>query len=297
MAAGDTVEIIDSDVDRTNDSGKSFAAGLRKANPRLRISDTRSDPRTLKFSDTDPAYEEFVDDGEWKAAYRKSVQAVDLRGAAVMGLQRLYAADFVATISDPVAEARAVWDLYRVDEAMSSDVEVNLTSFMDPKTAAAFAFAEDAEYFYARGPGLTGTDDARRAAGVLVDDFVAKADDRLAGGSVAGVYRFSHDQEVAPFAARLGLPTNRQLASAGQLFSWSISDYDTARIVPLSANISWTSLAQLRGLGPAAGPAERGADHAWHRPAGPRGRRPGSTSGPRSSAASGPAEPQDSGLR
>lgn len=239
--AGDTVKIIDSDVDRTDDSGKSFAAGLQKAHPSLSIDDSGSDSRTLKFSETDPAYKKFLDDGkQWKAAYRKAVQAVDLSGASVIGLRRLYTPDFVATLSDPVAEARAVWDLYRVDEAMSSDVDVNLTSFMEPKTAAAFAFAEDAEYFYARGPGLTGTSDARRAANVLLRDFVAKANDRLSGGSVAGVYRFSHDQEVAPFAARLGLPTNRQLASANQVFSWSISNYDTARIVPLAANINWT---------------------------------------------------------
>ena len=247
--AGDSVQIIDSGVDRTDDSGKSFAAGLQRAHPSLTITDAGANPRLLKFSDTDRRYASFVEDGkEWKAAYRRAVRAVDLEAASVRGLERLYTSDFVSTISDPVAEARALWDLYRVDEAMSSDVEVDLKPFMETKTAAAFAFAEDAEYFYARGPGLTGTDDARRAATGLLNDFVTKADDRIAGGSVAGVYRFSHDQELAPFAARLGLPDNRQLASPDQVFSWSISNYDTARIVPLAGNISWTVWRNSAGL-------------------------------------------------
>ena len=239
--AGGSVEIVDSGVDRTDDSGKSFAAGLQRAHPGLTITDAGANTRLLKFSDTDRRYEDFVDDGkEWKAAYRKAVRTVDLEAASVRGLERLYTSDFVGTVSEPVAEARALWDLYRVDEAMSSDVEVDLKPFMEPKTAAAFAFAEDAEYFYARGPGITGTNDARRAASGLLTDFVTKADDRIAGGSLAGVYRFSHDQELAPFAARLGLPDNRQLASPDQVFSWSISNYDTSRIVPLAGNISWT---------------------------------------------------------
>ena len=285
--ANHSVAIVNSGVSRTDASGDNFAAGLQKKHPSLRIAPDTSNQRLLKFSDTDPAYEDFLDDGEaWQAAYRKAIQAVDIDGESVKGLELLYTPEFVASISEPRAEARSVWDLYRVDQAMSKDTTADLRPFMRRETAAAFAFAEDAEYFYARGPGITGTNDSYKAARVLRNDFVTKADQRLAGGSTAAVYRFSHDQEVAPFAALLGLPDQQP---AGQQEPDLQLVRQRLRHCPhraVGGQHQLDPVAQLRRQGAAAGPAERGADHARHASASrPAGRR-ATTSGPRPSAVS-----------
>lgn len=239
--SGDSVAVFNSGVRRTKESGDNFVTGLRSEATNLKVSAPQVDEKTLKYSDTDPAYARFLkQDKTWRAAYQKALDPINVEATSIQGLQRLYTPAFVAKISNPVAEAQSIWDLYRVAPGLGADVQVDMKPFMDPATAKAFDFEDDDEYFYSRGPGITGTDQSYRASGVLLQDFLRRADERLGGGSVAAVYRFSHDQEVAPFAALLDLPGNQQLPSADTVFSWSNSDYEVSQVASLASNISWT---------------------------------------------------------
>jgi len=235
------VRVVTSGRSRAQESAASFVAGLRSTRPGLAVAAPRSDPRLLHFDTTDPAYADFLRHGTtWRAALARSERTVDVEQTADDALRRLYRADFVDGLADPVAEVGALYDLVRVAPGMARDVDVDLAPFLTAETTAVLGFGEDARYFYSRGPGVTGDDRSHRAAEVLLEDFFARADERLAGGATAAVYRFAHAEEVAPLAALLELPGSQALGSSRDVYTWQTSSFRTAQVVPLSASISWT---------------------------------------------------------
>lgn len=239
----DEVAVETSGRTRAEQSARSYVAGLTADEPRLRVGEARTKKRLLYFDSTDPAYRAFLaDDPTWRRAYAEAVQGTDLEAASRDVLERLYTPEFVASIEDPQAEAESLYERYRSAPSLTDDLRepVDLRPFFPAAAAASFAFAEDARYFYSRGPGITGDDRSHEAAQVLVDDFLANADRRLAGGRTLAVLQFAHAEEVAPLAALLELPGSRQLGSAAQVYSWADSDFRTASVIPLSATLDWT---------------------------------------------------------
>ena len=75
---------------------------------------------------------------------------------------------------------------------------------------------------------------------MLVDDFLASAQQRIAGARTVAVLQFAHAEEVAPLAAFLGLTGDRRLGSAGEVYGWVGSSFRTAATVPLSSTIDGT---------------------------------------------------------
>jgi hypothetical protein len=248
--AGGTVDVVTSGRTRARQSADGFVTGLTGARPALDVETPRSDPRLLYFDSTDPAYRDFLaSDQRWRAAYATARRTVDLEGTATRVLERLYTPTFVASLADPVAEAENVYERYRSAPALVRDLPtpVDMTPFVPSDAAATFAFVEDARYFYSRGPGVAGDDRSYRAARVLLDDFFAAAERRLAGGRTVAVYRFAHAEELVPFAALLALSGSTPLGSAQQLYGWDTSEFRTARVAPMAGNVSWTVWREAAG--------------------------------------------------
>ena len=239
----DKVDVVTSGRTRAQQSAQSFVAGLGAVEPSVRIDPPRSDARLLHFDTTDAGYRAFLaDDQQWRRAYAAATRGSDLEGASRQVLEQLYTPSFVAALADPEAEAESLYEWYRAAPSLSADLAapVDMMPFFPASAAAAFAFTEDARYFYSRGPGVAGDDRSHRAAQVLVDDFLASAERRAAGGHTLAVLQFAHAEEITPLAALLELPGSRPLASAQQLYSWAGSDFRTASVAPLSATIDWT---------------------------------------------------------
>jgi hypothetical protein len=238
----DEVEVVTSGRTRTKQSAQSFVAGLTAVEPGLRVARARTDKRLLSFDTTDAGYRSFIAGRAWRGAYAQAMRGTDLEAASRQVLTRLYSPSFVASLRDPQEEAESLYERYRSAPSLSADLRtpVDLTPFFPSSAAAAFAFAEDARYFYSRGPGMAGDDRSHRAAQVLVDDFLDSAGRRLDGGHTLAVLQLAHAEEVAPLAALLELPGSRPLASAQEVYSWADSDFRTASVVPVSATIDWT---------------------------------------------------------
>lgn len=239
-ADGDRVRILTSGRTRAVDSARSFAQGLAGTAPDLTIDTPKSDPRLLHFDTTDRDYRTFLRAADtWRPRYQRATAPAELDVVARQVLQRLYRSDFVAALDDPVDQAESLWQMWRVAPALTGDVTEDLRPFLRADAAATFAFVEDARYFYSRGPGTVGDDRSYRAARVLLDDFFAAAQRRLAGGHEVAVYRFAHAEEITPFAALLELPNARPLSN-DDLYRWDTSTFRTAAVTPLAANVSWT---------------------------------------------------------
>jgi hypothetical protein len=240
---GARVEILDSGVARAEDSATNFSAGLGSVHPDIEIETPESNEKLLKFSGEDDKYEDFLEDGPWKAAYNEVRRLSKIKEAATETLEHLYTPEFVAGIGNKqLEEASAVFDVYRSGPAMSRDINVDTERHMPREAAEAFAYVEDGRYFYSRGPGLEGDDGSYRAAQILLDDFFSVIDDRLEGRGPhphAAVYRFAHAEELAPFAALIRIPGADKQGKPGVPYTHENSDFRISTVTPLSGNIGW----------------------------------------------------------
>jgi histidine phosphatase superfamily protein (branch 2) len=244
VAGGATrVDILDSGSGRAKESAQNFSAGLAAADPDLVPEPSESNEKMLHFDTEDHAYKHYLNGKDWTPGWYAVRQRAHIDEEAVATLKHLYKPDFVAGIDNPLYQANAVYDLYRSGPSMSRDVNVDTSRFMDQKAADAYAYVDDARYFYSRGPGVQGDDRSYRAASILLDDFFKVIDDRLKGRGPhphAAVYRFSHAEEIAPFAALLGLPGADEPAKPGQTYTHENNDFRISSVTPLSGNIEWT---------------------------------------------------------
>ena len=240
---GARVEILDSGVGRAEDSAKNFSIGLASVHPDIEIETPESNEELLKFSGENDKYEDFLEDGPWKAAYNQVRRLSNIRDAATETLEHLYTPEFVAGLgNNQLEEASGVFDVYRSGPAMSRDVNVDTERHMPKEAAAAFAYVEDGRYFYSRGPGLEGDNGSYQAAQILLDDFFSVIDDRLKGRGPhphAAVYRFAHAEELAPFAALIRIPGADEPGKPGETYTHENNDFRISTVTPLSGNIEW----------------------------------------------------------
>ena len=240
---GARVEILDSGRGRAEDSAKNFSIGLGSVHPDLEIEPPESNEELLKFSGENNKYEDFLEDGPWKAAYNQVRKLSNIREAATETLEHLYTPEFVAGLgNNQLEEANGVFDVYRSGPAMSRDINVDTERHMPREAAEAFAYVEDGRYFYSRGPGLEGDDGSYQAAQILLDDFFSVIDDRLEGRGPhphAAVYRFAHAEELAPFAALIKIPGADEQGKPGEPYTHENNDFRISAVTPLSGNIEW----------------------------------------------------------
>ena len=239
---GARVEILDSGVGRAEDSAKNFSAGLSSVHPDLEVEKPESNDELLKFSGEDDKYEDFLEDGPWKAAYNEVRRLSKIKEAATETLEHLYTPEFVAGIGNKLFYANGIFDVYRGGPAMSRDVDVDTRKLMPVKAAETFAYVDDGRYFYSRGPGLEGDDGSFQAAQILLDDFFTVIDDRLEGRGDhphAAVYRFAHAEEITPFASLLELPGADEQAKPDEVYTHENSEFRVSTVAPLSSNIEW----------------------------------------------------------
>jgi len=239
---GAKVDVIDSEMRRAVDSARNFSVGLRSTQPDLEIEPTESNEDMLLFHGEDDEYEDFLEDGPWRSAYNQARKMSGIDEAVIDTLEYLYEPDFVAGIDRKHFYAEGIFDVYRGGPAMSRDIDVDTTRLMPEKAAEVFAYVDDAKFFYARGPGIEGDDGSYQAARIVLDDFFDAIDDRLLGRGDhphAAVYRFAHAEEIAPFAALLGLPGADEPGKPGEIYTYENNDFRVSRIAQLSSNIEW----------------------------------------------------------
>ncbi|MFD5464601.1 histidine-type phosphatase [Kitasatospora sp. NPDC127059] len=156
---------------------------------------------------------------------------------------RLFQDDFIAAMSDEeqVSFARSLYQLYSAAPDLSVEAPgVDLTRFLTPRDAQWFAYLDDAEEFYQKGPAFSGRTITYGMAGVLLDDLLAQAGAKAAGTSDTGaVLRFTHAEEIEPLAALMGLPGSTEPAEPETPYSYANNPWRGADVAPMAANIQW----------------------------------------------------------
>lgn len=239
MRSGDSVDVVTSGVSRAIDSAKSFSTGVESTSS-LDMPDPRTDLPTMKFDARDPAFLSFKRYDRLTSEAIDSVDSADsVVSATRSALARLFTTDFVDGISNTLDVARDLHEILSIQPALADDGAPAMDEFMQDDDARALEVTFSARTFYRRGPGLEGRADSYQAAGILVDDFLERIDDRLGGGATAAVFRFGHLEQIVPFAAFLRLPGSDQQARPNEPYPAGDNPWQAAGIARLGSNIQW----------------------------------------------------------
>ncbi|PZQ54514.1 MAG: histidine-type phosphatase [Phenylobacterium zucineum] len=262
LAAQDArIEIVSSGEPRAAESGRHFAEGLVAADGALAplVDAPRVDRDQLYFhkAKANADYQAYADeDPQLKAAMRQVAELPRTRTVARHMLERFFTPAFVRRLA--AGELRFV-DRGDGDTVVASDVEAALAiynllliapgmdrpdarpdRFLTRADADWLAYLTDAEDFYEKGPGFAGRDVTYRMADVLLEDFFAQVEGRMAGTNPRGaVFRFAHAEEIIPLAARMRLPGSTRPAPAGELYTYANNPWRGAEVSPMAANVQW----------------------------------------------------------
>ncbi|GAQ58573.1 histidine-type phosphatase [Streptomyces acidiscabies] len=248
-ASGEKIDVVSSGQGRAIDSANTYAGELAAKDPALKplIGATRTDKDLLYFHKAagGKAYQEYLANDQRLASTLKSItDQPKTQQAATSVLRKLFKRDFVDGISDQVAAAEAVYNLYAIAPAMIQESPEGkgwgLERYISHSDAAWFGYLGDAEDFYEKGPGFSDSDITYKMANVLLDDFFNQVKAKKSGTSTLGAeLRFTHAEEIIPLAALMGLPESTKPATPGQSYTYKNNPWRGADVAPLGANIQW----------------------------------------------------------
>lgn len=145
--------------------------------------------------------------------------------------------------------ALALYALHCAAADMQAELPVDFTRYLLPAQADVFAYVNDAEDFYKKGPGITEQDGVTyRMAQTLKDDFMQEVD-AIAGGNLAhrATLRFAHAETIIPFAALLRIPGMAESLPMASLYTYENSAWRGAAVAPMAANVQWDVYRDARG--------------------------------------------------
>ncbi|GAA2803825.1 histidine-type phosphatase [Kitasatospora sp. CM 4170] len=247
-AEHEPIVVETSGVARTVASAEAFTRGLTAGDPALAgvIKAPVTDKNLLYFhkQPQNADYQAYLAGDPDLAAVLAGIDA-DPRTAeaAHRVVARLFHGDFVAALpaAAQVSFARSLHQLFAAAPDLSVEAPgVDLSRFLAPRDAQWFAYLDDAEEFYQKGPGFSGRTITYRMAGVLLDDLLAEARAKADGSSDKGaVLRFTHAEEIEPLAALMGLPRSTEPAEPGTPYTYRNNPWRGADVSPMGANIQW----------------------------------------------------------
>ncbi|MBJ9675555.1 histidine-type phosphatase [Burkholderia gladioli] len=150
--------------------------------------------------------------------------------------------DGKTTIKSAVDAANVLYNLLQVAPAMKSETGgVSMEKYIAAPQARYLAYLQDAADFYQKGPGVQEANPVTyRMATVLRDDFFAQVD-AVARGDLgnAAKLRFTHAEEIIPFASAMNLKNVFVPVPAAQTYSYDSNPWRGDQVSPMAANVQW----------------------------------------------------------
>ncbi|MFD9123822.1 histidine-type phosphatase [Kitasatospora sp. NPDC059571] len=252
------ITVETSGVARAVASANAFTAGLAAGDPALAglIRPPVTD-RDLLYFHKQPQNADYraylAGDPELAAVLAEIDGEPGTARAAGHVVARLFRPGFAAAMAGPdrVAFGRALYQLYGAAPDLRAEAPgVDLDPFLPAEDARWFAYLDDAEEFYQKGPAFRGRTITYGMAHVLLDDLFARAEAAAAGtGGSGAVLRFTHAEEIEPLAVLLGLPGSTRPAAPDDPYAYRTNPWRGAEVAPMAANVQWDVFAGPRQPG------------------------------------------------
>lgn len=144
-------------------------------------------------------------------------------------------------IRSSVDAAMVLYDLYCTAADMQAELQADFTGYVLPPQANIFAYVNDAQSFYKKGPGIKEHDGVTyRMARTLKDDFLREVDAVVAGDlSHLAKLRFAHAETIIPFAALMRVRGMSESLPRAQFYTYENSAWRGALVAPMAANMQW----------------------------------------------------------
>jgi Histidine phosphatase superfamily (branch 2) len=137
--------------------------------------------------------------------------------------------------------ASMLYSLYIIAPAMKNEAPVDFARYVAPEQVRVFAYLQDAQDFYAMGPGIQEASPATyKMAEGLADDFFKEIDAIRRGDSSHGaMLRFTHAEIIVPFASLLGLDGVLAPVPKASTYAYASNPWRGELVSPMAANVQW----------------------------------------------------------
>lgn len=145
-------------------------------------------------------------------------------------------------IASSVDAAALLYELYIIAPGMKHEVpDVDFNKYMPLEQAKFFAFLQDIDDFYSKGPAATeyGSVTYQMANGLLKDFFDETS--LIANGTTtrAARLRFTHAEDMIPFLTLLGINGASTQLPRAQTFSYDNNPWRGETVSPMATNVQW----------------------------------------------------------
>ncbi|MBB5368045.1 MULTISPECIES: histidine-type phosphatase [unclassified Janthinobacterium] len=227
----------------TYQASQSYQAWLKSDELRAREAAILAQPRLASAAKAvlerlfTPAFVAALEQGRYRVANTGTYSYTSADGK----FSNTLSGDGDTVIASATDAALALYELYAAAADMREEVAADFTRYVPPAQAAVFAAIDDAQSFYAKGPGIAENGDLNyRMATTLLDDFFKEVDAVASGDlSHAAKLRFSHAEIVIPMAAMLGLPGMAAALPRAAMYSYDNNPWRGATVAPMAANMQW----------------------------------------------------------
>ncbi|MBS1187878.1 MAG: histidine acid phosphatase [Burkholderiaceae bacterium] len=144
-------------------------------------------------------------------------------------------------IKSMVDAAQLIYELYIISPSMKNETGVDFNQYVPATQAKTFAYLQDIEDFYKKGPSATEYNGiAYNMALGLQRDFFDEVS-RIASGDLtrAARLRFAHAETIIPFAAIMGVPGAATPVARAQTYSYDNNSWRGDTVSPMAANMQW----------------------------------------------------------
>ncbi len=264
FVSSNKISVVTSGKKRAMDSAQEFINGLTKSECNIEILNENPNKTLLYFHKSCTNYMKFKKtnlDIKTKLNFIKNLEQT--RKYAQQVLKRIYKNEFVDLLingnyefehnenTNPIEKEKTknevdiVLCLYSMFSVAPAQTQPRLTKmlakYFTQEESNWFAYINDAEEFYMKGPSMEGTTVTYDMAKPLLTDFFSSINKCIEKNNHAAAHlRFAHAETIIPFATLLQIPDlSDKAVDPLDLYTYENNQWRGDRIAPMAANIQW----------------------------------------------------------